>query len=42
MRVIEENSDASLALIERTREKMGTEDYEALPDLLRKLNGLDL
>ena len=42
MRVIEENIDASLALIERTREKMGTEDYEALLDLLRKLNGLDL
>ncbi|MCK5500285.1 MAG: MarR family transcriptional regulator, partial [Tritonibacter mobilis] len=42
MRVIEENIDASRALIERTREKMGTEDYEALLDLLRKLNGLDL
>jgi hypothetical protein len=42
MQVIEANIDDSLALIERTREKMGAEDYEALLDLLRKLNGLDL
>ena len=42
MEVIEQNIDASLALIERTREKMGAEDYEALLDLLRKLNGLEL
>ncbi len=40
--VIEENIDASLALIERTRQKMGPERYEALLDLLNELYELDL
>ncbi len=40
-RVIEENIDASLELIERTREKMGPDRYEALLDLLNDLYELD-
>ena len=39
--VIEENIDASLELIERTREKMGPDRYEALLDLLNDLYELD-
>ncbi|MFY1708641.1 homoprotocatechuate degradation operon regulator HpaR [Tritonibacter scottomollicae] len=39
--VIEENIDASLELIERTREKMGPDRYEALLDLLNDLCELD-
>jgi len=41
-RVIEENIDASLALIARTREKMGPDRYEALLDLLNDLYELDI
>ncbi|KUP93021.1 homoprotocatechuate degradation operon regulator HpaR [Tritonibacter horizontis] len=40
--VIEENIDASLELIERTREKMGPERYETLLDLLNDLHELDI
>ncbi|OIQ31409.1 MAG: homoprotocatechuate degradation operon regulator, HpaR [Alphaproteobacteria bacterium MedPE-SWcel] len=40
--VIEENIDASLELIQRTRDKMGPERYEALLDLLNDLYELDI
>ncbi|MGR3621971.1 homoprotocatechuate degradation operon regulator HpaR [Pseudophaeobacter sp.] len=40
--IIEANIAASLALVARTREKMGEERYEALLDLLNDLDGIDL
>lgn len=41
-KIIETNIEASLALVARTREKMGEERYEALLDLLNDLDGIDL
>ncbi|NIZ13112.1 homoprotocatechuate degradation operon regulator HpaR [Phaeobacter sp. HF9A] len=40
--IIRDNIDASLELIERTREKFGPERYEALLDLLNTLDKLDI
>lgn len=40
--VIQDNIEASLALVARTREKMGEERYEALLDLLNDLDAIDL
>jgi len=39
--VINDNIDASLALVARTREKMGEARYEALLDLLNELDQID-
>ncbi|WP_264211537.1 homoprotocatechuate degradation operon regulator HpaR [Leisingera thetidis] len=41
-RVIADNIDASLALMDRTRARMGPERYEALLDLLNELDQIDL
>ncbi len=41
-KIIEANIAASIALVERTREKMGEERYEALLDLLNELDEIDL
>ncbi|WP_323777542.1 homoprotocatechuate degradation operon regulator HpaR [Leisingera sp.] len=41
-RVIADNIDASLELMNRTRAKMGPERYEALLDLLNELDQIDL
>lgn len=40
--IIDANMAASLAIVTRTREKMGEERYEALLDLLNELDGIDL
>ncbi|MBY6135896.1 homoprotocatechuate degradation operon regulator HpaR [Leisingera sp. XS_AS12] len=40
--VIADNIDASLELIDRTRQRMGAERYEALLDLLNELDKIDL
>jgi homoprotocatechuate degradation regulator HpaR len=40
--IIEANIAASIAIVERTREKMGEERYEALLDLLNELDAIDL
>ena len=40
--IIEANIAASMAIVERTREKMGEERYEALLDLLNELDAIDL
>lgn len=41
-RVIADNIDESLELMNRTRAKMGPERYEALLDLLNELDQIDL
>ena len=40
--IIEANIAASIAIVERTREKLGEERYEALLDLLNELDAIDL
>ena len=40
-RVIEANIDASIAVLESLRSRMGSERYEALLDLLNELEGAD-
>ncbi len=40
--VIADNIEASLELIDRTRQRMGAERYEALLDLLNELDKIDL
>ncbi|MDE4175278.1 homoprotocatechuate degradation operon regulator HpaR [Phaeobacter sp. PT47_59] len=40
--IIDDNIDASMALVERTRQKMGEERYEALLDLLNDLDKIEL
>ncbi len=41
-KIIADNIEASLALLNRTRARMGEERYEALLDLLNELNQADL
>ncbi|MEW2914020.1 homoprotocatechuate degradation operon regulator HpaR [Leisingera sp. JC11] len=41
-KVITDNLEASLELMERTRRKMGAERYEALLDLLNELDQIEL
>ncbi|OIQ34900.1 MAG: homoprotocatechuate degradation operon regulator, HpaR [Roseobacter sp. MedPE-SWchi] len=41
-KIIEANIAASIAIVERTREKMGEERYEALLDLLNDLDEIEL
>ena len=41
-KIIADNIDASLELMNRTRAKMGAERYEALLDLLNELDEIDL
>lgn len=41
-KIIDENIDASIAIVERTREKMGDARYEALLDLLNELDAIEL
>ena len=41
-KIIDDNIEASMALVERTRQKMGEERYEALLDLLNDLDRIDL
>ena len=41
-KIIDANMAASLAIVTRTRDKMGEERYEALLDLLNELDGIDL
>lgn len=41
-KIIEANIAASIAIVDRTREKMGEERYEALLDLLNDLDEIDL
>ena len=40
--IIEANIAASIAIVDRTREKMGQERYEALLDLLNELDKIEL
>ncbi|MFC4214587.1 homoprotocatechuate degradation operon regulator HpaR [Pseudophaeobacter arcticus] len=41
-KIIEANIAASIAIVDRTREKMGQERYEALLDLLNELDKIEL
>lgn len=41
-KIIDANMAASLAIVTRTREKMGEERYEALLDLLNELDGIEI
>lgn len=41
-KIIEANIAASIAIVTRTREKMGEERYEALLDLLNELDEIEL
>ncbi|KPD13390.1 homoprotocatechuate degradation operon regulator HpaR [Phaeobacter sp. 11ANDIMAR09] len=41
-KIIEANIAASIAIVDRTREKMGEERYEALLDLLNDLDEIEL
>jgi homoprotocatechuate degradation regulator HpaR len=41
-RIIADNIEASLELIDRTRQRMGPDRYEALLDLLNELDEIDL
>ncbi len=41
-KIIDDNIDASLELVERTRQKMGEDRFEALLDLLNDLDRIEL